>query len=99
MDQLQHMHVDFGSCLDHLSDEMCQMNTWISCIAHRQSRLGGFAPSLSPEHPEESFSLDGGDDDGDDNGNDAFGSEYDDEMMTFQWYTLCHLWQKKGVVL
>ena len=23
MDQLQHMRADFGSCLDHLSDEMC----------------------------------------------------------------------------
>ena len=23
LDQLQHMHADFGSCLDHLFDEMC----------------------------------------------------------------------------
>ena len=27
MEKLQHMHADFGSRLDHLSDEMCQMNT------------------------------------------------------------------------
>ena len=35
MEQLQHMRADFGSCLDHLSDEMCQMNIKISCIACR----------------------------------------------------------------
>ena len=33
MDQLQHMRADFGSRLDHISDEMCQMNTKISRIA------------------------------------------------------------------
>ena len=78
--QLQHMHVDFGSHLDHLSNEMCQMNIKIGHITCRQSRLGGFAPSSSPEHVEESSSLDGGDDDGDD----ASGSEYDDEMTNSQ---------------
>ena len=35
MEQLQHMRADFGSRLDHLSDEMCQMNIKISCIACR----------------------------------------------------------------
>ena len=38
MDQLQLMRADFGSSLDHLSDEMCQMNTRIGRIARRQSR-------------------------------------------------------------
>ena len=71
------MRADFGSRLDHLSDEMCQMNTRIDRIAHRQSRLGGFAPSPSPKYAEESSSS--GDDD-----DDASGSEYDDEMMTSQ---------------
>ena len=72
------MHADFGSCLEHLSDEMCQMNTKISRITRRQSRLGGFASSLSPE-PAKS-SSDGGDDDGDD----ASCSETDDEMNASQ---------------
>ena len=71
------MRVDFSSRLDHLSNEMCQMKTRISRIAHRQSQLGGFAPSPSPEHVEESSSSDGGDDD-----DDASSSEYDDEMTT-----------------
>ena len=71
------MHANFGSHLDHLSDEMCHMNTKISRIARCQSRLGGFAPSPSIEHVEESSSSDGGDDDD----GDAFGSEYDDEIM------------------
>ena len=57
------MRANFGSCLDHLSDEMCQMNTRIGCIAHHQSRLGGFAPSPSPEFVKESSSSDGGDND------------------------------------
>ena len=73
MDQLQLMRADFGSRLDHLSDEMCKMNTRIGHIARR---LGGFAhsPSLKPA---ESFS-DGGDDDDDDD--DASSFEIDDEM-------------------
>ena len=54
------------------------MNTRIGCIAHRQSCLGGFAPSPSPDPFEESF--DGGDDESDD----AFGSAHDDEMIVSQ---------------
>ena len=78
MDQLQLMCANFGSCLDHLFDEMCQMNTRIGRIAHRQSHLGGFAHSPSPE-PTES-SLDGGDDDDDA----ASSSETDYEMVASQ---------------
>jgi len=87
MEQLQHMRANFGSRLDHLSDEMCQMNTRIGCIACCQSWLGGFAPPPSPELAEESSSSDGGDND-----DDASGSKYDDEMTTSQWYTFCHSW-------
>ena len=73
------MCADFGSRLDHLSDDMCQMNTKIGRIARRHSRLSGFASSPSPEHVKESSSLDGGDDDDDS----ASSSETDDEMTTF----------------
>ena len=55
------MHVDFGNCLDHIPNEMCQMNTRIGRIAHRQFHLGGFA--LSPSLELVKDSLDGGDDD------------------------------------
>ena len=78
MGYLQHMHVDFGSRLDLLFDEMCQMNTKIGCIARRQSRLGAFACFPSPEHAEKSSSSDGRDND------DDFGSKYDDEMTISQ---------------
>ena len=64
MDQLHLMRADFGSSLDHLFDEMCQMNTRIGHITRRQSRLSSFAPSSSPELAEESFA--GGDDESDD---------------------------------
>ena len=73
------MCVDYGSHLDHLSDEMCQMNTRISRITRRQSCLGGFAPSPSPKPTEKSSS--GGDNDDDANGS-SFSS--DDEMTTSQ---------------
>ena len=48
MEQLQWMHVDFGGRLDYLTDEMCQMNTMIGCIARRQARISGYGPSPSP---------------------------------------------------
>ena len=76
MDQLRHMRTDFGSCLDHISNEMYQMNTKIGCIACRQSCLGGFVPSPSPEPIEDSF--------GGDEGDYAFGSSSDDEMTFSQ---------------
>ena len=65
------MHANFG--LDHIFDDMCQMNTRIGRIARRQSRHGRFASSPSLQ-PAEDYS-DGGDD-----GDDASGFEYDDVM-------------------
>ena len=78
MGQIKHMRVDFGS-LDHLSNEMCQMNTRIGHIVRRQSCLDGFAPSPSPEPTKESSSS-GDDVDG------ANGSSFssDDEVANSQ---------------
>ena len=50
------MYVDFGSRLNNLSDEMCQMNTKIGRITRRKSRLDGFTPSPSLEPTKESSS-------------------------------------------
>ena len=37
------------ACLDTLSDELCQVNTRVGCIARRQAAMGGFtATSPSP---------------------------------------------------
>ena len=41
------MEADFGGRLNYLTDEMCQMNTWVGCIAYKQARITGFAPSPS----------------------------------------------------
>ena len=79
MAQLQHMRADFGSHLDHISDETCQMNTRIGRIARRQSRLGSFAPYPSLGLAKEYF--DGGDDDDDD---DASSFSSDDELTVSQ---------------
>ena len=54
MEQLQQMQADFGGCLDYLTDEMCQMNTRVGCVARRQARMAGLAPSPSPS-PETSL--------------------------------------------
>ena len=72
------MRANFGSFLDCLFDETCQMNTRIGRITRRQSCLGDFAYSPSPEPTEDFF--DGGDDDNDD----ASSSKIDDEMAVSQ---------------
>ena len=36
------------ACLDTLSDDLCQVNTHVGCIAKRQACLGGFVESPSP---------------------------------------------------
>ena len=44
MAQLQCM----DACLDTLSNELCQVNTHVSCISRQQAHLGGFTASPSP---------------------------------------------------
>ena len=68
------------TCLDSLTNEMCQVNTHVSHIAHRQAHLGGFAPSPSPSSE---VSANEDDDAGDDEDNDASSSN-DDEMTISQ---------------
>ena len=68
------MRADFGSRPDHLSNEMCQMNTRIDRITRRQSCLGDFAPSPSPKLAKESSS----------DGADGSNSSSDDEMTSSQ---------------
>ena len=76
------------------------MNVRVGRIARRQATTGGFAPEATPSPP--SVDSDSDDDDGDDD--DASEDDDDgdasstDEMYT--WHsTLCHSWQKGGVVL
>ena len=61
--------------LEPLSDELCQVNTHVGCIARRQARLDGFveSPSPSPEPSED-------EDDDDDEDEDA--SSPNDDKMT-----------------
>ena len=48
MAQLQWMEANFGARLDYLTNKMCQVNTHVRRIAHRQAHLSGFAPSPPP---------------------------------------------------
>ena len=84
MAQLQHM----DSCLDSLTDKICQVNTHIGRIARRQARLGSFAPSPYPSlvasvDEDDDVGDDEDDDAGDDEDDDASSSS-DDEITTFQ---------------
>ena len=68
--------------LDTLSDELCQVNTYVGRITRRQAHLGGFMASPSP-FPEAFVDED---DDGDSNSDDAdedgdASSFGDDEMI------------------
>ena len=67
-----------GLSIDFPSD--CYRNTVTHDKLIRQSCLGGFAPSTSLKHVEESSSSNGEDDDD----GDASSSEYDDKMTTSQ---------------
>ena len=71
--------------LDTLSDELCQVNTCVGCIARRQAHLGGFVESPSP--PPEAFkddkaSEDDNDSDDDDDEDGDASSSSADEMST-----------------
>ena len=67
------------ACLDTFSDELCQVNTCVGCIARQQACLGGFikSPSLSPEASKDK------DDGGDSNGDDSDGDDDEDEASSF----------------
>ena len=68
--------------LDTFSDELCQVNTCVSCITRRRAVMGGFTvasfPSLEAfeDVSDDGFNSDDADEDDDD------GSPSDDEMST-----------------
>ena len=75
MTQFRHM----DTCLETFSDELCQVNTNVSCIARRQARLSGFIESSTPfpetfEDEDDDGGFDGADED------DGASSSNDDEM-------------------
>ena len=88
------------ACLDTLSDELCQGNTRVSRIARWQARLGGFVESPYPSPEASKDEDDAGDSDsGDADEDEPSSSSSDEELTASQWLTLCHSWQKWGVVL
>ena len=68
------------ACLNTLSDEMCQVNTHVGCIAQRQARLGGFVESPSPFPKASKDENDERDSNGDDDKDEDASSPSDDEM-------------------
>ena len=67
------------TCLDTLSDELCQVNTGVGHIARRQAVMSGYTVASSPKASKDK-------NDGSDSVNDAEddddGSPSDDEMST-----------------
>ena len=69
--------------LDTLNDELCQVNTCVNRIAHRQAHLGGFMVSPSPSSKaSENEDNDGDSDNDDDDEDEVTSSSIDDEMTT-----------------
>ena len=68
--------------LDTLSDEMCQVNTRVNCIARQQARLGGFVESPFPSPEASKDKDDDGDSDDDDDDKDEDASSSGDNEMT-----------------
>ena len=68
MAQLQRM----DARLDTLSDELCQVNTCVGCIARRQAVMGGFVSSLPP-------TLEASKDEDKDDDDDAIASDDEDD--------------------
>ena len=67
--------------LDTFSDELCQVNTRVGCIAQRLAEMGGYTMPSTPVAPaDESDADDDADFDDEDDGNAS--SPSDDEMST-----------------
>ena len=68
--------------LDTLSDELCQVNTWVGRIARRQAVMGGFTVASSHSLEASKDESDDGSDSADNAEDDDDGSPSDDEMST-----------------
>ena len=66
--------------LDTLSDELCQVNTCVSCIARQQAVMGGFTFTSSPSPPASEDESDDGSSNDDTDEDDGASSLSDDEM-------------------
>ena len=72
------------ACLNTFNDELCQVNTRVSCITRRQAVMGGFIVASSPSlEASEDESDDGSGSAADDDEDDNDGSPSDDEMSTY----------------
>ena len=76
MAQLQGMDAH----LDTLSDELCQVNTYVGHIARWQAPFGGFVESPSPSLEASEDEDNDGDSDDDDDEDEDVSSPSDDEM-------------------
>ena len=77
-----------NACLDTLSDELCQVNTYVGRIAWRQAAVGGFIAYTSPSSPVSKDESDDGSDSDDADEDDDVSSPSDDEMSTWCTYPL-----------
>ena len=78
MAQLQRM----DALLDTISDELCQVNTRVGCIARRQAEMGGYSMPSTPMAPTDENDTDDTDADSDNEDDGDASSPSDDEMST-----------------
>ena len=74
--------------LDTLSDELCQVNTHVGCIAWWQVAMGGFTAYTSPSPLASEDECDDGSSSDDADEDDDVSSPSDDEMSTWCTYPL-----------
>ena len=70
------------TCLDTLSNELCQVNTCVGCITWQQARFSGFIESLSPSLEASKDEDDDGDPNDDDDDEDKDASSPSNDEMT-----------------
>ena len=92
MTQLVHM----DARLDTLSDELCQVNTYVGRIAWQQAAIGGFATYTSPSPPTSEDESDGGFDSDDADEDDGANSPNNDEMSTWLTYPLSFVTKRES---
>ena len=83
------------ACLDTLSDELCQVNTRVGCIAWWQAVIGGVTVASSFSTKASKDDDDDSDDDDADEDDDA-SLPSDDEMSTWYTYPLSQVTKKES---
>lgn len=83
--------------LNALSDDLCQVNTYVSRIARRQATMDGFTAYTSPSPLASQDESDDGSSSDDADEDDGASSPSDDEMSTWFTYSLSLVTKRESI--